>query len=107
MTPETTIIASKHARKRVKERCGVGKSTAERMCNLATTRGVERSCTKGPLRKWLNAKYQTQGKGSIYVWGDKAYLVSEENVCITVLNIPNELKKNLKRMFIMPELIAE
>ena len=101
-TATTTVIVSKHAKKRIKERCGIRKSSADRVCRLATERGVERAGTKGPLRKWLDLKYSKQGEGSIYVWGDAAYLISKQNVVITVIPVPTEFRKNLKRMFVQP-----
>lgn len=94
------INVSKHAKKRIKERCGVGKSSADRMANLAIERGADRGRTKGPLRSWLDMKYAKQKNGQIYVYGDKAYVISEDNVLVTVLCIPNEFKKNLKKMII-------
>lgn len=96
------VKVSKHARKRIKERCGVGKSSVDRIANLAVERGVDRLNTKGPLRKWLDMKFARDSCGTIYVWGDKAFLISDKNKVITVLYIPNELKRNMNRMIVQP-----
>ena len=90
------MIISKHARKRIKERCGVSKRGVERFCALADERGIDISETKGTLRKWLEARCS---EGTIKVYGDKAFIISENSVLITVLQIPAELTKNKNKMF--------
>lgn len=101
-----TIIeprASKHAKKRVKERCGVSKSSADRVARLAKERGVRREHTKGPLRKWLDAKHSNSAAdSSIIVWGDKAYIFSSQDVLVTCLQIPSVITKNMKKMVLQP-----
>ena len=95
--------ASKHAQKRVKERCGVNKKSADRVARLALERGVPSENTKGPLRKWLDSKKQNSDADTrIMVWGDKAYIYSCHNVLITCLQIPAFLTKNMKRMVMQP-----
>ena len=95
--------ASKHAKKRVKERCGVSKKTADRVAKLARERGVERENTKGPLRRWLDAKYlNSDANSTLVVWGDKAYVFSAQNVLVTCLQIPSVITKNMKRMIVQP-----
>lgn len=92
------IQVSRHGKQRIKERCGVGKSTAQRMCTLATSRGVERKNTKGQLRKWLDEK--CDGNKPVYTFGDKAYLFSYDNILITVLQIPCDITRNMSKMYI-------
>lgn len=95
--------ASKHAKQRVKERCGVNKKSADRVAKLAIERGVARENTKGQLRKWLDAKQENSSEGSrILVWGDKAYIFSCQNVMITCLQIPAVITKNMKKMIMQP-----
>ncbi len=97
--------ASDHARKRVKERCGVSKKNADRIAALALERGVEREYTKGPLRKWLDTKYLNGDEDrTLVVWGDKAYIFSggESRTLITCLQIPAVIMKNKDRMIIQP-----
>ena len=93
--------ASNHARKRVKERCGVSKKSANRMAELALERGVLREHTKGPLRKWLDNRY-TSENGQIVAWGDKAYIFSDQKILITVLQIPSAITRNMKSMIVQP-----
>lgn len=96
----TEIRTSKHAKTRMKERCGLGKKAAERMSILATERGCERVNTKGALRNWLDGKARESQK--LYVYGDKAYIFSRDMILITVLQVPTPLTKNMKKMMCQP-----
>ena len=96
-----TIRVSNHAKQRLKERCGTKKSSAKRMASLAASRGVERSNTKGPLRRWLDAKY-TSENGQVIAYGDKAYIFSDQMVLITVMQIPAPITKKMKNMIVSP-----
>lgn len=99
----TEVIVSKHAKKRIKERCGVSKRAAERLAKMAANRGIDRESTKGSLRKWLDEKSLRSDIGSrILVWGDKAYIFSDSNVMITCLQIPSEITRNMKKMIVQP-----
>ena len=95
----TKVLTSKHAKNRIKERCGVGKGTADRISSMAYERGISTEHTKGALRKWLEGKNVT-GKDQIKVWGDKAYIYSEKNVLITVLQLPAAITRNKSRMIV-------
>jgi len=90
---------SYHAAKRIKERCGVGKRSADRVTSLAYERGVVKERTKGALRKWLDSKDRREN-GKIVVWGDKAYIFSETCVLITVLQIPSSITPKMKNMIV-------
>lgn len=95
---EKNLQVSRHAKQRIKERCGIGKSNAERYCRLAIERGTDMKNTKGPLRKWLDKR--SRGREDIIIWGDKAFIVSKQNIVITCLQIPSELTRNMKSMII-------
>lgn len=94
------LYVSNHARQRIKERCGVSKKKAERICQMAVERGTERENTKGQLRKWLDHKH-SKGQ-TIMVWGDKAYFISKEGVLITTIQIPSSITKNIKKYLVSP-----
>ena len=97
MREQITVRASKHASKRIKERCGISKKSANGMCELAVARGIARTDTKGSLRRWLDVAYERHGNGNIFVYGEKAYVLTEcATTLITVLNVPNEHKKCIK-----------
>lgn len=102
-TSRKEAVASNHAKQRIKERCGVSKKSADRVAALALERGVEKENTKGSLRKWLDNKYAAdKNDGKIVVYGDKAYIFSNQNVLITCLQIPAALTKNIKKMMLQP-----
>lgn len=96
--------ASKHAKKRIKERCGISKSSADRVAELALERGTERKNTKGSLRKWLDVKYSnSEADSRIVVWGDKAYVYSSQNIVVTCLQIPAAITRKMKKMMVVPQ----
>jgi len=92
------IIMTNHGRQRIKERCGVRKSCAEKVAERAQQRGVERSQTKGSLRKWLDEKYISgEGEnGTIWIYQEKAFIFTKQNVLVTVLQLPAELARKAK-----------
>ena len=97
------VIVSKHAKKRIKERCGVSKKSADRIAEMVITRGVSQESTKGPLKRWLDEKALNSDLGStLLVWGDKAYIISDRNVMVTCLQIPPTITKNMKKMIVQP-----
>ena len=95
---EKGLIVSDHARQRIKERCGISKKSADRVCALATRRGVVRENTKGALRKWLDNN--VRDNRDLLVYGDKAFVISAENVVVTVLQIPQCLTRNMSNMLV-------
>lgn len=92
------MYVTKHAKKRVKERVGVSKTKADKMAKMAIERGVERTQTKGRLRKWVDSQfYKNPHTTEIYIYGDKAYIFIGEGL-ITVLQIPSDLTRDIPNM---------
>lgn len=84
-----------HAKDRLKERAGISKSN-DRILELALTRGISHSETKGKLNKYLTKLYfYNETANNIKVYQEKVFIF-DDKVLITVLNLPNELKKYLK-----------
>lgn len=50
-----STVVTKHARYRMKQRCGVGKKSAHRMAEKVYRLGVRHGETSGNLRKWVDA----------------------------------------------------
>lgn len=94
---------SQHAKKRMKQRCGLHGKSAVRMGNRVLEEGIRREYTKGRLRKWIDwvCSYNPQTIPVLY--GEKCYIFSECNVLITILNVPSDLTKDLKHMVNHPE----
>ena len=92
---------TKHAKQRVKERCGFNKSAAARMTNKALCEGIPHRKTKGQLNKWITTVYmRNKNINNIRLYGDKAYVFCEDDKLVTVLQIPPNLTKNLKSMIL-------
>lgn len=93
------IIITNHAKERVKERCGIKKSSAERYARLAFDRGKTREAFTGSIKKWLDKIYLPEGGGNVYVFADKAFIFAEQQetaFLITALRIPTKLAKHAK-----------
>ena len=88
-----TLIITKHAQKRLKERCGLNKKASERLAKLAYEHGIGHGETTGNLRKWVDSQYFYN---EIRLYGDKAFIFSDYKL-ITVLQIPHNLVKYVKR----------
>lgn len=82
---------SQHSEIRLKERCGLNKSSMSRMSNKAYEQGITHSETTGSLKRWMDKLYLSYGKSNnTRLYGDKAYLFNG-NYLITVIQIPNNL----------------
>ena len=51
------VTVSKHAVRRLKERCGLNKRSVQRMADKAFTDGIRHSDTRGRLNKWVTSLY--------------------------------------------------
>lgn len=89
---------SKHAEMRMKQRNGLSKKSCERIAQKALEKGIRHEQTKGRLNKWITSLYFNNKKANnIRLYGDKAYIFCGE-VLVTVLQIPNNLRKDMKSM---------
>lgn len=88
-----SLVVTKHAQKRLKERCGVNKKSADRMAKKAYELGMTHSETTGNLKKWVDSLYfYNETANQIRLYGDKAYIFHNEKL-ITVIQIPHNLMK--------------
>lgn len=91
------MVVTKHAQKRLKERCGVSKKSADRMAKKAYEFGMTHSETTGNLKKWVDGLYfYNQTANQIRLYGDKAYIFRNQKL-ITVIQIPHNLVQFVKR----------
>lgn len=92
-----SLVVTKHAQKRLKERCGVNKKSADRMAKKAYEFGMTHSETTGNLKKWVDGLYfYNETANQIRLYGDKAYIFHNQKL-ITVIQIPHNLVKYVKR----------
>lgn len=82
---------SKHARKRTKQRAGLGKRAAVRNAQKAFDFGVKHSETRGHLNGYLTSiRFKNKTINNIRVYHRHVYLFAGD-VLVTVLNLPNSL----------------
>lgn len=94
---------TKHGEERLKQRCGFRKKTQERMAAKIYENGIPIEMTKGQLKKWLKKVYsKNTNADNLRVYGDNVYVFCEKNL-VTVLFVPQEIKKNIKNMIISAE----
>lgn len=92
------VTVSKHAEKRLKERCGLNKRSVKRMADKAFTDGIRHSDTRGRLNKWVTSLYfYNQTANNIRLYGDKAYIFAGSTL-VTVIQIPPDLRKYMRGM---------
>ena len=99
MDREKIIYVSHHGKKRIRKRCGVSKKSALRCAEKAREYGMHYDEVKGAVRRWLENSLGVNR--DIFVHGDKAYIFSENNILITVLQMPPDIvrkhHKNIKK----------
>lgn len=92
------MIVTKHAKQRIKQRCGVNKKSADRMAKIAYEKGVKHREVSGNLRKWVDGLYLKHHQGNqIRLYGDKAYIFHDARL-ITVIQIPHNLVKEVDKL---------
>lgn len=84
---------TKHAKGRIRERMGLGKNGVDRVAEMALERGLRHGETKGRLSRYLDSLYLSHGVGNnMRIYSEKVFIFQGNNL-ITVLPLPNELKK--------------
>lgn len=89
---------TKHAKERMKERCGLNEKSVNRMANIAYEKGLKHSNLTGNLKKWADGQYlKNRTANQIRLYGDKAYIFQNKTL-ITVIQIPHNLVKEVVRI---------
>ena len=86
---------TKHGNDRARERIGIPKKAVERNAQSALLFGLDQSHSTGSLRRYLAALYERYdgAAGNIRVYGNFVYVFNEE-ILITVLNLPTEYRRS-------------
>ena len=85
------MVLTKHSKDRLRERCGLNKSSLDRIAEKAYSEGISHAETKGNLNKWISSLYlHNRVANNVKLYGDKAYLFHGDKL-ITVMQIPNNL----------------
>lgn len=86
---------TKHADQRMKERLGIQKCSLSRVEKNALKRGKSHRDFTGKMRKHLDGLYLSRGTANnMKVYQQSVFLFENENL-ITVIKLPNRLKKLL------------
>lgn len=89
---------TKHAKERMKKRCGLNEKSSERLAKIAYERGLKHNDLTGNLKKWVDKQYfYNKTANQIRLYGDKAYIFQNEKL-ITVIQIPHNLVKEVVRV---------
>ncbi len=94
------VNISNHAYKRGKERLGFSKKSLNRMAARVLDNGIQGTELTGSALSWIENKLDNYERtGTIYVYGDKAWVFIEKGNCIllaTILNLSNEITRKIK-----------
>lgn len=89
---------TKHASKRMKERCGIGKKTQEKVVKRAFNDGIKHSETKGNLNKWITSQFfKNTNANNMRLYGETLYVFAGDTL-ITAIPVPSSLRKNMMQM---------
>lgn len=86
---------TRHARKRLHERDGTNKASAERKALLALERGCRLEDTKGRLHLWMLEQKEKGSADNLIVYGDKLFIFNGDTL-ITVTVLPPDIRKNIQ-----------
>lgn len=95
------IYLSKHARKRMHERCGFNRKAQDKMAVVAYQKGLKTEDTKGVTRSYLSKVLHNteEDEAMVRLYGDKVYVYKMADngiVLITVMQIPRLYIKCIK-----------
>ena len=83
---------SNHAKTRIKERCGLGKDSGDRLAAIALEKGLKRNEANGQLKRYMDKLYFTNpDAGNIRIYAEKVWIFSEDKL-VTVFGISKGLK---------------
>lgn len=86
-----------HAKERMKERCGLGKKSAERLARIAHEKGLRHAQMTGDLKRWASGIYLSyHNANDMRLYGDYLFLFKRGRL-LTVFRIPNKLKAEANR----------
>lgn len=90
---------TRHARKRAKERAGIGKKNIVQMSSRVFKEGLTYRDLNGKLKGWVSGKYICNpAANNIRLYGDQCYIFSGRTL-ITVFPIPEEYRDEARRLW--------
>lgn len=90
------MIVTNHAKKRIRQRAGVGKKACQRLAANAVERGVNRTQLTGSVRRYLDKLYFSHDDCTdIIVYSNKVFVFAK-TVLVTVMHLPSKYTQNVK-----------
>ena len=84
---------SKHGNKRLRDRCGASKKSADKLADDALKYGIRHNETAGQLNRYITSLYfRNEEANNIRIYHEKVYIFVG-NILITVLNLPHSFHK--------------
>lgn len=94
---------TKHAKERMKQRCGLNAKSSDRIAKIAYEKGLRHADLTGNLKKWVDGLYfKNTVANQIRLYGDKTYIFHDTDL-ITVLQTPHNLVKEADKLRIKKE----
>lgn len=94
------VIVTKHAEERLKERLGLNKKSCARIAKKAYELGKTHTDKNSTLNNYLKRKEHIAEGTTRYtvakIYGEHIFIF-DENILITTFEMPNALKKHIKR----------
>lgn len=91
-------ILTKHAQKRVVQRCGVSKKTAKSVADRALDKGLRHMECNGELTKYLNGIYLSyQAANNLRLYDNRVWIFKNQTL-ITVYNLPTKYKRATQKL---------
>ena len=85
---------SNHAKTRIKERCGLGKDSGDRLAAIALEKGLKRNEANGQLKRYMDKLYFTNpDAGNIRIYAEKVWIFSEDKL-VTVFGRIKPIRKS-------------
>lgn len=93
------VSVTSHAKRRLKERCGVSKNSAMNMAERAFNKGISFENASTELKKYISSVYIRHEKtgDNIRIYGNMVY-VFDNRTLITVYPIPGDLLNKMERI---------
>lgn len=90
------VAVTRHAKRRLKERCGVNKNSAQKMAERAFENGISFENAGEILRKYISSIYLKHDKmcNNIRIYGNTVYIFDNQTL-ITVYLIPQEILQEM------------
>lgn len=87
------VAVTRHGMKRLKERSGIPKKSAERQSNMAIQRGIPHGKMTGSLFKWVTSKALNEKKKGHYFFYNNSLFIFKDERLITIIPLPTNLLK--------------